>query len=66
MDSSGRGCEQVEWLSARISHRCNSSVSWEWTGGNHIEEECLSEAALAAAAAAGPVTGSRPVPWCDT
>lgn len=39
-------------------------MSWEWTGGNHIEEECLSPAALEAAAAAGPVSGSRPVPWC--
>ncbi len=49
--------------SSQCCNRCNSSVSWEWTGGNHIEDECLSPSALAAAEQAGPVSGSRPVPW---
>ena len=43
--------------------RCHSSISWEWTGGNQIDEDALSPAVMEAAAAAGPLSSTRPVPW---
>ena len=46
--------EQIEFAC-----RCNCSVSWEATGGDHLSAGCTSRGALLAAAAAGPVQRSR-------
>lgn len=56
------GTELAAGVHAWLEARCNSSISWDVTGGPHLDYSCFMPDRLQAAESLEPLYGSRSVP----